>query len=73
MRYHDSVIIATQQRQLQTEELPKVNACTAIDGNRQIRVAHSRRMLLPHAQHRHDDVQRTYILQHRRIHHHAKP
>jgi len=30
-------------------------------------------MLLPHAQHRHNDVQRTYILQHRRIHHHAMP
>ena len=28
--------------------------------------------LLPHAQHRNDDVQRTYILQQRRIHHHAK-
>ena len=53
--------------------IQRLNGCTSIDCNRQIRVAHSRRMLLPHAQHRHDDVQRTYILQHRRIHHHAKP
>jgi hypothetical protein len=30
-------------------------------------------MLLPHAQHRQNDVQRTYMLQQRRIHHHAKP
>ena len=29
-------------------------------------------MLLPHAQHRHNDVQRTYSLQRRRIKHHAK-
>jgi len=73
MRYNDSVIIATMQRQLQTEEPPKVNECAAIDCNRQIRVAHTRRMLLPDAHHRHDDMQRTYKLQQRRIHHHAKP
>ena len=66
MRYNDSVIIATQQRQLQTEEPPKVNECAAVDCNRRICVAHIRRILLPH-------VQRTYILQERRIHHHAKP
>ena len=30
-------------------------------------------MLLPHTQHRNDDVQRTYRLQQRRSHHHAKP
>ena len=34
-----------------------------IDCNRRIRLAHTRRMLLPHAQHCHVDVQRTYILQ----------
>ena len=45
MRYNDSVIIATQQRQLQTEEPPKVNECAAVDCNRRICVAHSRRML----------------------------
>ena len=65
---------ATQQRQLRTEQPPKVNEYAAIDCNRRILVAHSRRMLLPHAQHRqNDNVQRTYKLQHRRIHHHAKP
>ena len=37
-----------------------------------IRLAHTRRMLLPHAQHRNDDVQCTYKLQRRCIHHHAK-
>ena len=57
MRYYDIVIIATQQRQLQTEEPQKLNDCAAIDYNRRISV------LLPHAQHRHDDVQRTYNLQ----------
>ena len=84
------VIIATQQRQLQTEEPPKVNECAAVDCNRRICVVHSRRMLciqntdlssrlivlsfnLPDAQHRNHDVQRTYVLQHRRINHHAKP
>ena len=72
MRYNDSVIIATMQRQLQTEEPPKVNECAAIGCNRRIRVAHTRRMLLPHAQHCNDDMQRTYKLQQRRIHHHAK-
>jgi hypothetical protein len=64
MRYYDIVVIATQQRQLQTEELQKLKDCAAIDCNR--------RISLPHAQHRHDDVQRTYILQQRSIHHHAK-
>jgi len=73
MRYNDSVIIATHKRQLQTEEPPKVNEFAATDCNRRIRLAHSRRMLLPHAQHRNDDMQRTYRLQRRRIHHHAKP
>ena len=73
MPCNHSVIIATQQRQLQTKEPPKVNACAAIDCNRRIRIAHTRRILLPHAQHRHYDMQRTYILQHVRIHHHAKP
>ena len=43
-----------------------------IDCNRRTRLAHTRRMLLPHAQHCHDDVQRTYKLQQRRIQHHAK-
>ena len=65
---------AAQQRQLRPEEPPKVNECAATDCNRRIRLAHTRRMLLPHAQHRNDDVQRTYRLQHRRMHHHhAKP
>ena len=73
MPCNHSVIITTQQRQLQTKEPPKVNACAAIDCNRRILIAHTRRMLLPHAQHRHNDVQRTYTLQYRRIHHHAKP
>ena len=73
MRYNDSVIIATQQQQLQTEEPPKVNECPAIDSNRRIRVAHTRRMLLLNAQHRDNDVQRTYRLQQRRTHHHATP
>jgi len=67
MRYYDIVIIATQQRQLQTEELQKLKDCAAIDCNRRISV------LLPRAQHRHDDVQRTYTLQQRRIHHNATP
>jgi len=35
-------------------------------------VKQARRTLLPHAQQRNDDVQRTYSLQQRRIHHHAK-
>ena len=40
--------------------IQRLNGCTSIDCNRRIRVAHSRRMLLPHAQHRHDDVQRRH-------------
>ena len=43
-----------------------------IDCNRRTRLAHTRRMLLPHGQHRNDDVQRTYTLQYRRIHHNVK-
>jgi len=69
MPCNHSVIIATQQRQLQTKEPPKANGYAAIDCNRRICVANTRRMLLPHAQHRNDDVQRTYKLQQRRIHH----
>ena len=90
MPCNHNVIIATQQRQLQTEEPPKVNECAAVDCNRRICVAHSRRMLciqntdlssrlivlsfnLPDAQHRHNDVQGTYKLQQRGIHHQATP
>ena len=73
MRHNDSVIITTQQKQLQTGKPPKVNACAAIDTNRRMRFTHTRRILLPHAHHRNDDVQRTYRLQHRRTHHHTKP
>ena len=69
MRYNDIVSIATPQQQLQTDDPPKVNECAATDCNRRIRLAHNRRMLLPHAQHRHNGVQRTYNLQQRRIHH----
>ena len=53
--------------------IQRLNGCTSIDCNRRIRVAHSRRMLLPHAQHRHNDVQGTYKLQQRGIHHQATP
>ena len=73
MRYNESVTIRNTATAAANEQPPKVNECAAIDCNRRIRVAYNCRMLLPLAQDRHDDVQRTYTLQHKGIHRYVMP
>ena len=73
MRYNDSVTIRSTANAAANGRIPKTKTdLHRIDYSRGHLVSHTSRMLLPDAQQRNDDVQRTYSLQQRRIHHHAK-
>ena len=70
MRYDDSVTTPTTARPAANGRTAKSKRmCSYRLQSSNTRRTHSPYTLLPHAQHRNDDVQRTYKLQQRRIHH----